>query len=88
MVGKSTLRRMRAPPIVGVPLLILCDSGPSERTTWPICFFWSSRMNHGASTNDRSIALTVAAMTLKGTYRRTLRKPSQSASWRSGYRSS
>ncbi len=45
IVGSSTLRRMSAPPIVGVPLLILCVSGPSERTTWPICFFCSSRMN-------------------------------------------
>ena len=52
--------------MVGVPLLILCDSGPSLRTTWPICLRCSSRMNQGASTKASSIAVTVAAMVRNG----------------------
>ncbi len=67
IVGTRTLSRMSAPPIVGVPLLILCVSGPSMRITWPICLRWSSRMNHGESTNAKSIAVTVEAMVRKGT---------------------
>ncbi|MNR34246.1 hypothetical protein D3C85_1519980 [compost metagenome] len=27
--------RIMIPPIVGVPRLLKCDSGPSLRTTWP-----------------------------------------------------
>ena len=58
---------MSAPPMVGVPLLILWVSGPSLRTTCPICLRCSSRMNQGASMNARSIAVTVAAMVRNGT---------------------
>ena len=80
MVGTRTLSRMSAPPIVGVPLLIKCDAGPSARTTWPICLRRSSRMNHGDRRKAKSIAVTVAAIVRNGTYRKTLRNPSQSAS--------
>ncbi len=67
IVGTRTLSRMSAPPMVGVPCFLKCVAGPSSRTIWPICFFWSSRMNHGASTKLRSIAVIVAAMTRNGT---------------------
>ncbi len=63
---------MSAPPIVGVPALILCVSGPELRTTWPICLRRSSRMNHGARTNVSSMAVMVAMMVRNGMYRRTL----------------
>ena len=51
IVEPSTARRSSAPPIVGVPRFFMWPSGiiPASRTTWPICFFCSSRMNHGES---------------------------------------
>ena len=55
---------MSAPPIVGVPFFERCDCGPSSRTTWPICFFCSSRMNHGDSTKLISIAVIVGLGTI------------------------
>ena len=51
----------------GVPALLMWLSGPSERTTCPICFFCSSRMNHGERKNEMIIAVRVAAMMRKGT---------------------
>jgi hypothetical protein len=71
-VGTSNESKMSAPPMVGVPAFTRCDSGPSARMTWPICFRFSSRMNHGASTNVSSMAVMVAMMVLNGTYLRTL----------------
>jgi hypothetical protein len=65
-VGSRSERRISAPPMVGVPALILCVSGPVARTTCPICFRRSSRMNHGASTNVRSMAVIVAMIVRKG----------------------
>ncbi len=57
---------MSAPPIVGVPALIMCVSGPSSRTTCPICLRRSSRMNHGASTNVSTMAVIVAMIVRNG----------------------
>jgi hypothetical protein len=71
-VGRSRLSRMSAPPIVGVPAFTWCVDGPSERTIWPICLRLSSRMNHGASTNESSMAVMVAMIVRNGMYRRTL----------------
>jgi len=58
---------MRAPPIVGVPDLMRWLSGPSVRTTWPICLRCSSRMNHGERKNEMNIAEAAAAMMRNGT---------------------
>jgi hypothetical protein len=52
--------------MVGVPAFARWDAGPSLRTTCPICLRLSSRMNHGASTNDSSMAVMVAMMVRNG----------------------
>ena len=46
-VESTSVKSMSAPPMVGVPALERCDSGPSLRTTWPICLLLSLSMNHG-----------------------------------------
>ena len=57
-----SVNRMRLPPMVGVPPLARCDSGPSLRTTWPSWIFWRVRMNHGYRTSESTRAVSVAAM--------------------------
>ena len=52
--------------MVGVPALTLCDSGPSSRTTCPICLSCSVRMNQGANKKHKAIAVSVARMARKG----------------------
>ena len=53
--------------MVGVPAFSRCDSGPSSRTTWPICLPRSLRMNQGATKKHSSIAVIVAMIARNGT---------------------
>ncbi len=46
-VETTSASSISAPPMVGVPAFERCDSGPSSRTTWPICFFCRLLMNQG-----------------------------------------
>jgi hypothetical protein len=59
--------RIREPPIVGVPALEKWLAGPSSLMDWPICLTCNFLMNHGAKANPSSIAVNIAAITLKGT---------------------
>jgi hypothetical protein len=59
-VHATTVERMiRTPPIVGVPALLRCVSGPSVRTTWPTRSRRSCRMTAGPIRNDSTIAVAV-----------------------------
>jgi hypothetical protein len=60
-VGMISVKRIRLPPMVGVPRLEKCDLGPSSRTTWPSWIFCRVRMNQGYRTSDRTSAVSVAA---------------------------
>jgi hypothetical protein len=46
-VGRSTDIKMMTPPIVGVPLFFMCDSGPVRRISSPIWFFCSMWITQG-----------------------------------------
>ena len=46
-VGRSTAIRMMTPPIVGVPLFFIWDSGPVERISSPIWFLCSMWITQG-----------------------------------------
>src|SRR5438445_2042427 len=55
--------RMSTPPIVGVPCLVRCASGPSSRMCWPNSFRRRNSMNFGPTMIDTTIAITPAART-------------------------
>ena len=59
-VDPISASKISEPPMVGVPALLKCDSGPSGRTTWPICLDCRARMNQGYKLNVSSIAVIVA----------------------------
>jgi hypothetical protein len=58
--------------MVGVPSFSRCDSGPSSRMIWLICFPRSFWMNQGATKKHRSIAVIVAMIARNGEYLSTL----------------
>jgi hypothetical protein len=64
MKGMSTANQMSAPPMVGVPSLVLWPSGPSSRMFWPNSLSRSQRMNGGPMTSIRIMATTLAPMAL------------------------
>ena len=84
----SHRKRMREPPMVGVPAFEKCVSGPSSRTDCPTllrCILW---MNHGDRAKQMNMAVSMPMITLKGTYLSTFSQLSQSASSLKGYSSS
>src|SRR5665648_343341 len=64
MKGTSTANQMSTPPMVGVPSLVLCPSGPSSRLFWPASLSRSQRMKGGPMTSIRTMATTLAPMAL------------------------
>ena len=87
-VETTRAKRISEPPMVGVPALERWLSGPSSRIACPICLSCRRRMNQGERAKPMNIAVIIAAITRNGTYRSTFSQLSQSASSRSGYRSS
>jgi len=64
MKGMSTANQMSTPPMVGVPSLVLCPSGPSSRMFWPNSLSRSQRMKGGPMTSIRTMATMLAPMAL------------------------
>jgi len=57
----SSPDRIISPPIVGVPFLAKCDSGPSERIGWPLpCLTRRRLMIVGPNSSTKNSAVTVA----------------------------
>jgi hypothetical protein len=56
-----TMEKMiRMPPMVGVPFLERCVSGPSFLMGWPICRDWSFLISQGPMIKQINKAVTVA----------------------------
>ena len=61
MVATPTPSRIISPPMVGVPALLRCDFGPSERIGWPLP--WRRRswlISAGPNRNTTSSAVMMA----------------------------
>jgi hypothetical protein len=56
--------RISAPPMVGVPDLTRCVSGPSWRTAWPIFLAASQRITRGPAMKEM-INAVIAASTVR-----------------------
>ncbi|SVK47124.1 Uncharacterised protein [Acinetobacter baumannii] len=50
------------PPMVGVPRLLKCDSGPSLRTTWPKDISCRRLITRGPIHSDRNSAVSRLTM--------------------------
>ena len=55
-----TAKRIRMPPMVGVPPLTWCRLGPSSRILWPTPWLCNSRITSGASTKTSAKAVSAA----------------------------
>jgi hypothetical protein len=60
-VGTVAQKRIRVPPMVGVPCFFSWDSGPSSRTSCPMAMRRSQRMNAGPSQMDNRSENTAAS---------------------------
>ena len=49
---------IRAPPMVGVPALGKCVTGPSSRTGWPTWFMVSRAIMRGPTINESTSAVS------------------------------
>jgi hypothetical protein len=67
-----TARRMRIPPIVGVPAFERWDRGPSSRTDCPIWRRFKSRIVGPPSARASKSAVTAAMAVRNVMYRKTL----------------
>ena len=61
----STVIRIIAPPMVGVPALEKCDCGPSLRIGWPPLSWPRRRITAGPHHNDRNSEVSAARMPRK-----------------------
>jgi len=58
----STVIRISAPPMVGVPALEKCDCGPSLRIGWPPLSWPSLRITAGPSHSESASDVSAARM--------------------------
>ena len=63
--------RISAPPIVGVPALLRCVCGPSERTRWPTWYSASQRIMRGPTSNEIASAVSAARIARSVRYWKT-----------------
>ncbi len=74
-VPAATAMRIRAPPIVGVPIFPRCEPGPSSRTTWPIWRAASIRIIEGPTNSAIVSAVSAANMARSVRYPKTRNPP-------------
>ena len=64
-VASTSEKRIKVPPMVGVPAFSLCRSGPSERIGWPMWFAVRRRMSTGPSTKEMVSDISAASSVRK-----------------------